>query len=236
MRDTTQLHPVLQAKIKQLVALCETNGLKIGISECLRTKEEQDKLYTQGRTAPGSIVTNAKGSSYSSMHQWGVAFDFYRNDGKGAYYDKDGFFAKVGKIGQSIGLEWGGSWKSLVDKPHFQLPDWGSTTSKLKSTYGTPEKFFNSWIIKKGATLTCTIKTYVRESAAGKKSKYDTLPDELKAKCQKKSDGTAQLLVAKKISVAKIEAKDDGTVYVQTKKGKWICAYSFSDGKGYHLK
>ena len=30
----------------------------------------------------------------------------------------------VGKLGKSIGLEWGGDWE-FVDEPHFQLrPDW----------------------------------------------------------------------------------------------------------------
>ena len=152
MRDVKQLHPELQKKIAQLQELCKKNGITIGISECLRTVAEQDALYAKGRTAPGSIVTNCKGSSYSSMHQWGVAFDFYLimdvdGDGKtsdDAYNDKTRLFEKVGKIGQSIGLEWGGLWKT-PDKPHFQLPDWGSTATKLKQLYGTPEKFFETW-------------------------------------------------------------------------------------------
>lgn len=144
-RDITQLHPKLQLLLKELQVQCANKGLKIGISECLRTVAEQDALYAQGRTTAGNIVTNAKGSTYSSMHQWGIAFDFYRNDGKGAYYDNDGFFTKVGKIGQEIGLEWGGSWKSFVDKPHFQLSDWGTSTSTLKKQYGTPEKFMATW-------------------------------------------------------------------------------------------
>jgi hypothetical protein len=145
MRDLTQLHPDLQKKAKELVTKCEKQGLKIKITECLRTKAEQDALYAQGRTKPGNKVTNASGSSYSSMHQWGVAFDFCRNDGKGAFNDNDGFFTKVGRIGQSIGLEWGGGWKSITDKPHFQLPNWGSTPTKLKQQYGTPDKFFKTW-------------------------------------------------------------------------------------------
>ena len=145
-RDITKLHPIAQEKARQLVSLCASNGLKISIGECVRTVAEQDKLYAQGRTTSGNKVTNAKGSSYSSMHQWGVAFDFIRDDGKGSYNDTDGFFTKVGKLGQSIGLEWGGSWKSLKDKPHFQLSDWGSTTSKLKSTYKNPTNFINSWV------------------------------------------------------------------------------------------
>lgn len=141
-RDITKLHPVAQLKAKQLVSLCADKGLKIQIGECLRTVAEQDALYAQGRTTAGNKVTNAKGSSYSSMHQWGVAFDFIRVDGKGNYNDSDGFFSKVGKIGQSIGLEWGGAWKSLKDKPHFQLPDWGSSPTILKKTYKTPQNFF----------------------------------------------------------------------------------------------
>lgn len=148
MRDRTQLHPRLQSKIKELILKSAKAGLLIGIGECVRTVEEQNALYAQGRTEPGNIVTNAKGSTYSSMHQWGIAFDFYRNDGQGLYNDSDAFFRQVGKIGKSIGLEWGGDWTSPVDKPHFQLPDWGSTPAKLKKLYGTPEKFKETWEVE----------------------------------------------------------------------------------------
>lgn len=148
MRDRTQLHPRLQSKIKELILKSAKAGLLIGIGECVRTVEEQDALYAQGRTEPGNIVTNAKGSTYSSMHQWGIAFDFYRNDGQGLYNDSDAFFRQVGKIGKSIGLEWGGDWTNPVDKPHFQLPDWGSTPAKLKAMYGTPEKFRATWEVE----------------------------------------------------------------------------------------
>ena len=145
MRDITRLHPELQMKIRELMSLCEENNLKIGISECLRTAEEKNELYAKGRTKPGRIVTNANGSEYLSMHQWGIAFDFYRNDGKGAYNEEDDFFIKVGRLGESIGLEWGGSWTSFVDKPHFQLPDWGTSPQSLIAIYKTPENFIDSW-------------------------------------------------------------------------------------------
>ena len=145
MRDITLCHPRLQKLATELIQKCSAQGLQIKIGETLRTGSEQDTLYAQGRTTPGSIVTNAPGSSYSSYHQWGTAFDIYRADGCGAYYDKDGFFTRVGAIGVSIGLEWGGNWKSPVDKPHFQLPYWGSTTITLKNLYGTPEEFKKTW-------------------------------------------------------------------------------------------
>lgn len=145
MRNITELHPRLQVKMEELKAACEAAGLKIGIGECLRTTAEQNALYAQGRTAPGSIVTNAPGSSYSSQHQWGIAFDFYRNDGTGAYNEDGNFFERVGAIGKSIGLGWGGDWTSIKDRPHLYLPDWGSTPKPLKAAYGTPEAFMATW-------------------------------------------------------------------------------------------
>ena len=148
MRDITLCHPRLQTLATKLLEECDKQGLKINIGETIRTVAEQDELYAQGRTKPGNIVTNARGSSYSSYHQWGTAFDFIRTDGKGAYYDNDGFFTKVGKIGVSLGLEWGGNWKSIPDKPHFQLPDWGSTTAGIKKLYAAPEAFMKTWISK----------------------------------------------------------------------------------------
>ncbi len=122
MRDITALHPDLQEKVYQFKALCEKNGLKAGIGECLRTVAEQDALYAIGRTKPGTRVTNARGSTYSSQHQWGIAFDFYRNDGTGAFNTAGGFFDQAGALAKSIGLGWGGDWKSPVDKPHLYLP------------------------------------------------------------------------------------------------------------------
>lgn len=173
MRDVTQLHPRLQAKFKLLHKKCAQKGIKIKATECLRTAKEQDALYAKGRTAPGAKVTNAQGKDAKSMHQWGVAFDVAIDmdaDKDGDVDIRDLYNVKllnvVGRIGQSIGLEWGGSWKSIVDKPHFQLPDWGSTPAKLKAKYGTPKKFIATWakktntdkLFKKTFTTTANLK------------------------------------------------------------------------------
>ena len=155
-RDITKLHPELQKKIPELIAACKKEGINIKIGECFRSVAEQDALYAQGRSKPGNKVTNAKGSSYSSMHQWGVAFDFYLNmdidrDGKTSddiYNNATRVFNRVGAIGKKLGLEWGGDWKSIKDLPHFQLPDWGSTATQLKNKYGTPDKFKATWGVK----------------------------------------------------------------------------------------
>ena len=173
MRDITKLHPRLQEKFKLLQKKCAQKGITIKATECLRTAKEQDALYAKGRTAPGAKVTNAQGKDAKSMHQWGVAFDVAIDmdaDKDGDVDIRDLYNVKllnvVGKIGQSIGLEWGGSWKSIVDKPHFQLPDWGSTPAKLKAKYGTPKKFIATWskktntnkLFKKTLTTTANLK------------------------------------------------------------------------------
>ena len=153
MRDITLCHPRLQTLTAQLVDKCAGAGLPIKIGESFRSVAEQDALYAQGRTQPGSIVTNAKGSSYSSQHQWGIAADFYRADGKGAYNEAGDYFNRVGAIAKQLGLAWGGDWKSIVDKPHVYLPDWGSGTGILKQKYGTFENFKKTWVMD-GGTVT----------------------------------------------------------------------------------
>jgi len=195
VRDINKLHPRLIEKVELLKKACLGKGLKIGIGECVRTKDEQDALYKKGRTLPGNIVTNARGSTYSSMHQWGVAFDFFRNDDKGVYNNSDGFFDKVGAVGKSLGLMWGGDWKNPVDKPHFQLPDWGKSASLLKIRYKTPEKFMKGWEKEEMTTEEkarfCELEKKVNELEKGRERIYhymNELPDWAKPTIQKLLD------------------------------------------------
>ena len=184
MKDITKLHPRLQEKFKLLQKKCAQKGIKIRATECLRTAKEQDALYAKGRTAPGPKVTNASGKDAKSMHQWGVAVDIVIDMDADKDRDvdiRDLYNVKllnvVGKIGESIGLEWGGSWKSIVDKPHFQLPDWGSTPVKLKAKYGTPEKFIATWAKKTKATKFSTNKTFKKNFTTTANVKMRTSPD-----------------------------------------------------------
>lgn len=130
--DTKLLMPEVAEKAQQLVRECEKQGLKIRVTSTVRTIARQDALYAQGRTAPGNIVTQVKGSAMGSYHQWGLAFDICINDGGDAYDTAK--LTKAGKIGEKLGLEWGGSWTGFVDMPHFQLT-YGYTTNDLKKAY-----------------------------------------------------------------------------------------------------
>lgn len=112
----------------------------------LRTFAEQDKLYAQGRTAPGARVTNAKGGQ--SYHNYGLAIDIVLlvdKDGNGTYetavwdtrtdFDNDrrADWMEVVAIFKRYGWEWGGDWK-FKDYPHFQKT-FGKTIKQLQALY-----------------------------------------------------------------------------------------------------
>lgn len=139
MADLNKLHPYVKHLAEMLIEICKKNGVDIIITQTLRTAAEQNALYAQGRTKPGRIVTNAKGGD--SYHNYGLAFDIaVRNKDKTINWsdicdtDHDGKkdYNEVGYAGMSIGLEWGGKFKSIIDIPHFQWTG-GLTLKDLKA-------------------------------------------------------------------------------------------------------
>lgn len=145
MTDINLLYGPLQEKLNHLKELCTLFGLPVKITDTRRDQAEQDALYAQGRTTPGSIVTNAKYPT--SAHNWGLAFDFCRNVPGKEYDDSDHFFKKVGILGKSIGLAWGGDWQSFVDKPHLEYAELlpSNSVATIRAKYGTPEVFMKTW-------------------------------------------------------------------------------------------
>lgn len=69
-----KLHPKLRADLPLILADIHIKGISISITQGLRTIDEQNQLYAQGRTKPGPIVTQAKGGT--SFHNYGLAIDF----------------------------------------------------------------------------------------------------------------------------------------------------------------
>lgn len=145
-----QLHPAVRDEVINLVTEVEKGfppNIAVRIVQGLRTVEEQNALYAQGRTKPGSIVTNAKGGS--SFHNYGLAIDFailIDKDGNGTYdelswdikkdNDKDGIadWLEVVKVFEAAGWEWGGRWSSIKDYPHVQKT-FGHKWQKLIERY-----------------------------------------------------------------------------------------------------
>lgn len=122
------LLPDVQPFARSLVHKASANGVTIKILSGLRTYDEQNVLYAQGRTAPGNKVTNAKGGF--SNHNFGIAFDVGVFEGA-KYLGDSPKYKAVGVLGMELGLEWGGNWKTMVDQPHYQLrPLWAVTMAE----------------------------------------------------------------------------------------------------------
>jgi peptidoglycan L-alanyl-D-glutamate endopeptidase CwlK len=120
-RNIEKLHPKVRNKATEFINKVEKElGIKLRVTSTLRTYAEQDKLYAQGRTTKGGIVTNAKGGQ--SNHNFGTALDVVPIvNGQADWKTTADTWNKIGTVGKSLGFEWGGDWKSFVDKPHFEM-------------------------------------------------------------------------------------------------------------------
>ena len=116
------------------IALCAAEGLPVLVTQTLRDDEYQAALYAQGRTKPGSIVTNSKTTTF---HGVGLAFDICKNV-KGEEYSDASFFQRCGEIGRSMGFSWGGDWESFSDRPHFQWDYKGQYSGSMVRAGRTP--------------------------------------------------------------------------------------------------
>lgn len=119
-RKIEDLHPKLQQLCRKLIEACKKKGIDLIVTSTLRDAEYQADIYAQGRTKPGPIVTNAK---YIGPHGFRLAFDVVPVINGNAIWDNNTFWKIIGEEGKKLGLEWGGDWKSIIDKPHFQFTE-----------------------------------------------------------------------------------------------------------------
>lgn len=119
MKDISLLLPKVQEMTRVFLNKCKSSGYNVVITSTYRDEHEQNALYAQGRTTPGSVVTNAKFGD--SMHNYKVAIDFAPVDAQGniPWNDKK-LFMKIADIGVSCGFESGAYWTSFLDLPHLQ--------------------------------------------------------------------------------------------------------------------
>jgi peptidoglycan LD-endopeptidase CwlK len=121
------LHPAIRQDVKDSIFILAERNIKIRIVQGLRTFEEQNSLYAQGRTLPGNIVTNAKGGE--SYHNYGLAIDFCIVEADGSISwdmnekDSSGDIIPIWKQVTDLfgmkGFNWGGYWK-FKDNPHLE--------------------------------------------------------------------------------------------------------------------
>jgi peptidoglycan LD-endopeptidase CwlK len=116
------------------------SGVVVRILSGTRTYAEQNALYKQGRFGnPGRIVTKARGGQ--SNHNFGIAWDIgiFAN---GSYLEQSPLYGKAGPIAlaATLGVEWGGNWKTIVDQPHYQLMT-GLKISEVQERFETGQPY-----------------------------------------------------------------------------------------------
>lgn len=118
------LNAELSPRVGKLIDMYRDRGVDLRVVSGHRDIEEQRRLYAQGRTKPGKIVTWIKPEN--SRHVHGDAVDVVPfENGKPNWQAPESFWQQLGKDGVALGLEWGGNWKKTKDRPHFQLPKGG---------------------------------------------------------------------------------------------------------------
>lgn len=128
-RDIALLREDVEINCRKWLELCGEAGLNVLVTCTVRDKEYQEYLYAQGRTRPGSVITNGRTPTFHS-DKVGCAFDFCKNV-RGHEYDDNAFFVKAAAIAKGLGFSWGGDWKSFPDKPHIQWDNGGEWTSGM---------------------------------------------------------------------------------------------------------
>jgi len=125
MSKIDTLHPLIREEVRQLVDKINTSVLtsnvKMVVTCGLRTFDEQNALYAQKPK-----VTNAKGGQ--SLHNYGFAFDFCLAVGGKTIWDvakdfdgdKVPDWMEVVKVFKAAGYTWGGDFRSITDRPHFE--------------------------------------------------------------------------------------------------------------------
>jgi len=130
------IYPDIRVRIIRVYNdICNHYGLQMKCTQGLRSFAEQDALFAQGRTAPGEIVTDARGGE--SMHNYGCGLDSafmgpdpYLKDNKNQKF----FWNEYGRFCKLHGLFWGGDFFHNPDRPHAQLT-YGQSLGDLKALY-----------------------------------------------------------------------------------------------------
>lgn len=139
-RLLTDLSPIVRPRIDEFLSASRDAGLDLLVVSTLRTFQEQQDAWDQGRTKPGPdvsvlrpkgrIVTKARPGQ--SAHNYGMAIDVVPIVGGKPLWKFDArrpgpVWALVGRLGQDAGLEWfGDPLSEFIEGCHFQHPNWKS--------------------------------------------------------------------------------------------------------------
>lgn len=120
-RDINRLRPDVAANCRKLIEIAAAEGWPVLVTGTVRDDEYQLKAYSNGKS-------KSKVPTFHS-EKAGLAFDICKNV-KGEEYSDMAFWSAVSRIGKTMGFEWGGDWKTIVDMPHFQ---WSGADHEYKA-------------------------------------------------------------------------------------------------------
>lgn len=124
-RNLASLQLPTQRNARRFMTTVLAAGFDVRIISGTRSYAEQNALFSQGRFGnPGPRVTNARGG--------------FEN---GAYVTEAGSYDRVAAAGLQDGIEWGGHWTSLQDRPHYQLAS-PLGTSEIRARFEMGEPYF----------------------------------------------------------------------------------------------
>lgn len=121
--DKSKIYNKFYSLCEQLLINCSKRGYTYVAISGFRDPKEQAKLYAQGRSTPGKIVTNAK--PWTSFHNFGLAIDFaFDTDSK-----REGLqpgwnledYEVLREEAKKIGLISGMDFKTFKEGPHIQF-------------------------------------------------------------------------------------------------------------------
>ena len=132
------LHPRVQELARTFLGRVRASGIDARVISGTRTYAEQEALYRQGRWGnPGPIVTKARGGH--SNHNFGIAWDIgIFKDGR--YLPESALYDEAAQVGLVPAIEWGGSWRSFRDRPHYQLAT-GLPIQNVRASFETGTAF-----------------------------------------------------------------------------------------------
>lgn len=95
------LIPDLRWRVRDVLRSAASYGADVAVISAARSQAEQDRLYAQGRTTPGAVVTWTR----NSMHIGGRAVDLgFRVGGRVTWQVPDWWWEALGVIGTWHGL------------------------------------------------------------------------------------------------------------------------------------
>lgn len=154
-RHVGELHQVFAGQVSALLEACKKKGLRFKLFEAYRTPQRQAHLFAQGRSRPGSIVTNAE--AWRSIHNYGLAADLILDipatdpwetgSVNGVNYMTH--WERMRKLAKTCGLNilsWdlphvemsGTSWRALAkgELPPGGGPDWADNLERMIREFG----------------------------------------------------------------------------------------------------